>query len=92
MEEADIRRLLSFGCRIVPRLKTSNFFHIFMSFLFASVLPRATLFYDVVSFLYNGLREMPERLQHQLQALLIKPVTEDVQLEHIRIISEIRSV
>ena len=53
-----------------------------------SVLPRQTIFYDIVDYLYN--HKMSHQLQEELPSLLSRPFSEDVQLQHIRIISQLR--
>ena len=53
-------------------------------------LPRQTIFYDVVQYLYS--RKLSQRLENELPALLVKPVNQDMQMRHIAIISEIRYV
>ncbi|KAK2150952.1 hypothetical protein LSH36_381g02102 [Paralvinella palmiformis] len=52
------------------------------------ILPRFTIFYDVVGFLYTN--KMTPSLKAHLPVLLLPPNNDDVQLEHIRILSEIR--
>ncbi|KAL5004452.1 hypothetical protein ScPMuIL_017908 [Solemya velum] len=53
------------------------------------VLPRHNIFYDIVDFLYN--QQMTPRLQEEIPLLVKRPVTQDIQLQHIRAISQIRS-
>ena len=56
-------------------------------FLF-TVLPRQTIFYDVVEYLYN--KKLAPRLREEIPKLLLRPNNEKTKLEHIRIVSEIR--
>jgi hypothetical protein len=52
-------------------------------------LPRHVMFYDVVDFIYN--HHMSPALFHELPILLAPPVNQQLQLEHIRILSQFRS-
>ncbi|KAI0243075.1 hypothetical protein LSAT2_008863 [Lamellibrachia satsuma] len=54
------------------------------------VLPRQTIFYDIVQYLYT--HKMSPQLLDELPALLALPLNEDVQLNQIRIISQLRPV
>lgn len=54
------------------------------------VLPRQTIFYDVVEYLYSN--TMSVRLKDEMPVLLAPPLTQEIQREHVRIISEIRQV
>lgn len=51
-------------------------------------VPRHTIFYDIVEFLYIG--KLSRHLQQQLPNLLLKPVTPEIQLQHLKIISALR--
>lgn len=53
-----------------------------------SDLPRQTIFYDVVDYAYN--HRMSPRLRDVIPILLTHPVTQEVQVEHIRTIGKIR--
>ena len=53
-----------------------------------TVLPRQTIFYDVVEYLCN--KKLAPRLREEIPRLLLRPNNEKTKLEHIRIISEIR--
>ena len=55
-----------------------------------SVLPRRTIFYDVVEYLYS--KKMSDQLAQELPDLLVQPRTEDIQLQHMNIISRLRWV
>jgi len=55
-----------------------------------TVLPRQTIFYDIVQYLYT--QKMSPQLLDELPALLALPLNEDVQLNQIRIISQLRYV
>ena len=59
----------------------------FASFLF-SVLPRHTIFYDIVDFLFT--RVMTPRLRQEVPLLVTRPFTQDIQVQHIRAISQLR--
>ncbi|PVD18639.1 hypothetical protein C0Q70_21189 [Pomacea canaliculata] len=50
-------------------------------------LPRQTIFYDVVDYAYN--HRMSPRLRDVIPILLTHPVTQEVQVEHIRTIGKI---
>ena len=70
-----------------------NINYLKLSFIFSfvsTVLPRQTVFYDVVDYLYN--RTLTPRLKAELPYLLTNPITQDIQRRHIEIISEIRPV
>ncbi|KAK3598598.1 hypothetical protein CHS0354_039620 [Potamilus streckersoni] len=54
------------------------------------VLPRHTIFYDLVDFLYT--QRMTPRLRAEIPLLVTRPVTQDIQVQQIRAISEIRSL
>ena len=54
------------------------------------VLPRQTVFYDIVDFLYC--QTMSPMLQGALPTLLSRPLTQDIQLQHMKIISQVRYV
>lgn len=51
-------------------------------------LPRTTIMYDIVDYAHS--RILSQRLKVELPILLSKPVTENIQLQHIRTISQIR--
>lgn len=53
------------------------------------VLPRYTIFYDIVDFLYN--HRMTPRLREEIPLLILRPLTQDIQVQHIRAVSEMRS-
>ena len=53
-----------------------------------TVLPRQTIFYDVVEYLYN--KKLAPRLREEIPKLLLRPNNEKTKLEHIKMISEIR--
>lgn len=59
-----------------------------LPFFLFTVLPRQTIFYDVVEYLYN--KKLAPRLKEEIPKLLLRPNNEKTKLEHIRIISEIR--
>ncbi|XP_067896601.1 uncharacterized protein CXorf58 homolog [Heterodontus francisci] len=52
-------------------------------------LPRTTIMYDIVD--YAQSRTLSQRLKEELPTLLSKPITEEILLQHIRTISQIRS-
>lgn len=51
-------------------------------------VPRYTIFYDIVQFLYSG--KVSRQLQQQIPSLLVKPVTAEIQMQHFKIISALR--
>lgn len=53
------------------------------------VLPRHTVFYDIVDFLYT--HRMTPRLRQEVPLLMTRPITQDIQISHIRVVSEMRS-
>lgn len=53
------------------------------------VLPRHTIFYDIVDFLFT--HRMTPRLRQEVPLLLIRPLTQDIQIQHIRAVSQMRS-
>ncbi|KAH3805326.1 uncharacterized protein CXorf58-like isoform X2 [Dreissena polymorpha] len=53
------------------------------------VLPRHTVFYDIIDFLYN--HRMTPRLREEIPLLITRPITQDIQIQHIRAVSEMRS-
>lgn len=53
------------------------------------VLPRHTIFYDIVDFLFN--HRMTPRLRDEIPLLITRPLTQDIQIQHIRAVSEMRS-
>ncbi|XP_060606375.1 uncharacterized protein CXorf58-like isoform X3 [Ruditapes philippinarum] len=53
------------------------------------VLPRYTIFYDIVDFLFN--QRMTPRLRDEIPLLVTRPLTQDIQIQHIRAVSEMRS-
>ena len=59
--------------------------NIFSSF---SVLPRHTIFYDIVDFLFT--RVMTPRLREEVPLLVTRPITQDIQVQHIRAVSQLR--
>ncbi|XP_013415353.1 putative uncharacterized protein CXorf58 [Lingula anatina] len=52
-------------------------------------LPRTTIFFDVVDYLYH--HRMSPRLKKELPQLLSRPITQETQLQHIKIISRLRT-
>lgn len=54
-----------------------------------NVLPRTTILYDILDFVENG--KATPRLQSEFQVLSTRPVTQEMQLEHIRLISKVRT-
>ncbi len=78
------------GLRDVGGASMLGHFHYFFFICLFPVLPRQTIFYDIVEYLYS--KKLAPRLKEELPALLLKPVNEDTKLEQIRIISEIRQV
>lgn len=54
-------------------------------------LPRSTIFFDLLDFAYSKTSRMTPRLKRELPALMIRPVTQDIQRRHIRIISQLRA-
>ncbi|XP_078416016.1 uncharacterized protein CXorf58 homolog [Cetorhinus maximus] len=52
-------------------------------------LPRTTIMYDIMD--YAQSRTLSQRLKEELSTLLSKPITEEIQLQHIRTISQTRS-
>uniref|UniRef100_UPI00398E8FCA uncharacterized protein CXorf58 homolog isoform X2 n=1 Tax=Pristiophorus japonicus TaxID=55135 RepID=UPI00398E8FCA len=52
-------------------------------------LRRTTIMYDIVD--YAQSRTLSQRLREELPILLSKPITEEIQLQHIRTISQTRS-
>lgn len=61
---------------------------VYFILLYISVLPRHTIFYDIVDFLFN--HRMTPRLQHEIPLLVMRPMTQDIQIQHIRAVSEMR--
>ncbi|XP_022095200.1 putative uncharacterized protein CXorf58 [Acanthaster planci] len=55
-----------------------------------SVLPRTTILYDVIDYLNRGGNSPSARLQAEMPALTARPLTEEMQRAHVRIISELR--
>ncbi|XP_071950456.1 uncharacterized protein CXorf58-like [Antedon mediterranea] len=55
-----------------------------------NILTRSTILYDIVDYI-EGNQASP-RLKSEMKALISRPITQDMQREHIRIISELRSV
>ncbi|XP_052782799.1 uncharacterized protein CXorf58-like [Mya arenaria] len=53
------------------------------------VLPRHTVFYDIIDFLYN--HRMTPRLRDEIPLLVTRPITQDIQIQHIRAVTEMRS-
>ncbi|XP_005092727.1 putative uncharacterized protein CXorf58 [Aplysia californica] len=53
------------------------------------VLPRHTIFFDVVDFAYNN--RLTPRLKEEIPILLSRPVTQEVQVRHIKAISKMRT-
>ncbi|PIK37914.1 hypothetical protein BSL78_25264 [Apostichopus japonicus] len=53
------------------------------------VLPRTTILYDILDFVENG--KTTPRLQSEFRVLTTRPVTQEMQLEHIKLISKIRT-
>ncbi|XP_078264750.1 uncharacterized protein CXorf58 homolog [Rhinoraja longicauda] len=51
-------------------------------------LPRTTIMYDIVDYAHS--KTLSQRLKEELPFLLIKPITENIQLQHIRAISQTR--
>ncbi|GCC22098.1 hypothetical protein chiPu_0000483 [Chiloscyllium punctatum] len=52
-------------------------------------LPRTTIMYDIMDYAQN--KTLSQRLKDELPTLLSKPTTEEIQLQHIRTISQTRS-
>ncbi|XP_078088587.1 uncharacterized protein CXorf58 homolog [Mustelus asterias] len=52
-------------------------------------LPRTTIMYDIMD--YAQSKTLSQRLKKELPTLLSKPITEEIQLQHIRAISQTRS-
>ncbi|XP_048397125.1 uncharacterized protein CXorf58 homolog isoform X2 [Stegostoma tigrinum] len=52
-------------------------------------LPRTTIMYDIMDYAQN--KTLSQRLKEELPTLLSKPITEEIQLQHIRTISQTRS-
>ncbi|XP_071085227.1 uncharacterized protein CXorf58-like [Haliotis cracherodii] len=53
------------------------------------VLPRHTIFYDVIEYAYNN--KMTPRLQEELPLLVSRPVTQEIQVEQLRSIGLMRT-
>ncbi|RUS83432.1 hypothetical protein EGW08_008804 [Elysia chlorotica] len=53
------------------------------------VLPRHTIFFDVVDFAYNN--RVTPRLKQEIPLLMSRPVTQEVQVRHIKAISKMRT-
>lgn len=53
-------------------------------------LSRRTIFYDIVDYLYN--QRMSPRLHVELPILIQKPVSQEIKVQHIRAISELRTI
>lgn len=53
------------------------------------ILPRHTIFYDIVDFLFT--RVMTPRLRQEVPLLITRPITQDIQVQHIRAVSQLRS-
>ncbi|PIK56092.1 hypothetical protein BSL78_06988 [Apostichopus japonicus] len=54
-----------------------------------NVLPRTTILYDILDFVENG--KTTPRLHSEFRVLTTRPVTQEMQLEHIKLISKIRT-
>ncbi|XP_033124978.1 putative uncharacterized protein CXorf58 [Anneissia japonica] len=54
-----------------------------------NILTRSTILYDIVDYLEGN--QASSRLQNEMKALISRPVTQELQREHIRIISELRT-
>ncbi|XP_060689251.1 uncharacterized protein CXorf58 homolog [Hemiscyllium ocellatum] len=52
-------------------------------------LPRTTIMYDIMDYVQN--KTLSQRLKDELPTLFSKPTTEEIQLQHIRTISQTRS-
>ncbi|XP_072370138.1 uncharacterized protein CXorf58 homolog [Scyliorhinus torazame] len=52
-------------------------------------LPRTTIMYDIMDYAQSSI--LSQRLKKELPILLSKPITEEIQLQHIRTISQTRS-
>jgi len=48
-----------------------------------AVIPRQTIFYDIMDFLYH--KKMTERLRKELPVLAKSPVNADMELRHIEV-------
>jgi len=57
---------------------------------YVSVLPRHTVFYDIVDFLYN--QRMTPRLREEIPLLVTRPINQDIQIQQIRAVSEMRYI
>ena len=57
-------------------------------FFIFSVLPRHTIFFDIVDFAYNN--RLTPRLKEEIPILMSRPVTQEVQVRHIKAISKMR--
>jgi len=53
------------------------------------VLPRHTIFFDIVDFAYNN--RLTPRLKEEIPILMSRPVTQEVQVRHIKAISKMRN-
>lgn len=53
------------------------------------VLPRHTIFFDIVDFAYNN--RLTPRLKEEIPILMSRPVTQEVQVRHIKAISKMRT-
>ncbi|XP_072035268.1 uncharacterized protein CXorf58-like [Amphiura filiformis] len=54
-----------------------------------NALPRTTILYDIVDYLHRGTPS--SRLRAEIPALTARPITQEIQLNHIRIISRLRA-
>ncbi|WAR28822.1 LOW QUALITY PROTEIN: hypothetical protein MAR_014526 [Mya arenaria] len=59
-----------------------------VKYLSGKLLPRHTVFYDIIDFLYN--HRMTPRLRDEIPLLVTRPITQDIQIQHIRAVTEMR--
>ncbi|XP_002736551.1 uncharacterized protein CXorf58-like [Saccoglossus kowalevskii] len=55
-----------------------------------SALPRTTILYDIVDYMRCG--SPSDRLRKEMPLLMARPITQEIQLAHIRTISQLRSI
>ncbi|XP_030837862.1 putative uncharacterized protein CXorf58 [Strongylocentrotus purpuratus] len=54
-----------------------------------NVLPRTTILYDIIDYLNRG--SMSDRLRPEIRLLTSRPLTQEMQLKHIKLISKLRT-
>lgn len=55
---------------------------------YLSVVPRHTMFYDIVDYLYS--HRISDRLRAEVPLLMVRPINQAIQRQHIKIVSQFR--